>query len=163
LEIFMPGIILRTLWNLGLKQRPEQEIPIEATHLRAVEPEGKQDATQEDVLEPHKAPPKPRKSRATANRAATILAALEAYPSIHDFAQRRMDLSSTHPQIGATPLYGAYKAHCDESGVEPVSQKTFGSALTSAGVRRIPGRTISYAGVRLRDAGRTELRVVRTA
>jgi putative DNA primase/helicase len=50
----------------------------------------------------------------------------------------------------AKPLYASFKAYCEDSGRDPVSQKVFGERLTALGFERRPyGGVTSYVGLRL--------------
>ncbi len=53
----------------------------------------------------------------------------------------------------AKPLYAAFKAYCEDSGRDLVSQKVFGERLTALGFERRPyGGVTSYVGLRLVEA-----------
>jgi P4 family phage/plasmid primase-like protien len=83
-----------------------------------------------------------------------VKAATEGYRSEMDvLAAFISDRCVVNPKanVGATPLYNAYKDWCDESGENKLTQTKFGLRLKERGFRNEKAQRVTWHGIGLRD------------
>jgi P4 family phage/plasmid primase-like protien len=67
--------------------------------------------------------------------------------TVAQFLAERCQLGNPDHRHRAGELYAAYRAWCQDGGVDPLTQKSFGDAMTERGVERKSSNGVWYVGV----------------